>query len=386
MRVKIRGRVMSNDNASLYRHFGYRDVCCPGDVTEAIKNCPPGEALIFEVNSPGGSVYAGFEMYTEVKKHRGETVAEVGSIAGSAASVFAVGCKTVRMSPIANMMIHRASTYAEGNSAVMGQTGQMLDTIDESILGAYETKTAGKTKREELLSMMQEETFLTAKAAVERGLADEVMTFEEEPELPDVAVADLGDGWGFEKLPPVEDLRRRMMERGEGSGEGKREPTNLAGEPKREKVTDITPGEGGEYQEKQVRSEGNVDEDEKIESVEQLEKAYPELVAQLCRTAAEEAAEAERERLLGIDEVAMAGFEDIVAAAKADPSQNAGTVAMAIVAQQKKDGQSFLEKVKKDAVETNKVPAAAAPETDGEENTVAEAKAAVDEYYGKEGK
>ena len=125
-----------------------------------------------------------------------------------------------------------------------------------------------------------------------------------------------------------------------------------------------------------------------FENVEQLEEKYPELTAQLRREAAEAAAKNERERIGGIDAVAMPGFEEIIAAAKADPEQNAGTVAMAIVKAQKEQGEKFLTDRKADAGEANKVPAAQAEEPAGkegkEDKTEAEAaKAAVAAVFGE---
>lgn len=162
MRVKLKGNVMKNDTAALYRRWGYKDNCCPADVERVAEGCPDGEELIFELNSPGGSVYAGFEMYSAIRQHKGRTVAEVYGIAGSAASVILAACDEVKMSPVANVMIHRASTCAEGNRQVMDGTRQMLDTIDESILNAYEEKVGGKTNREALRAYMEQESFFTA--------------------------------------------------------------------------------------------------------------------------------------------------------------------------------------------------------------------------------
>ena len=37
---------------------------CPQDIRDAIANTPPGDTLTLEINSGGGSLYAGFEMYS----------------------------------------------------------------------------------------------------------------------------------------------------------------------------------------------------------------------------------------------------------------------------------------------------------------------------------
>lgn len=135
-----------------------------------------------------------------------------------------------------------------------------------------------------------------------------------------------------------------------------------------------------------------------IETKEQLAEKYPELTAQIAReaaeaaakTAAEAAAKAERERIAGIDAMAMPGFEEIISKAKEDPAQNAGTVAQAMILAQKKGGGAYLEQVKQDAdaSKVNEVPAASseagAAGSAGEETVEQAAKAAV-EAWKKEG-
>lgn len=140
---------------------------------------------------------------------------------------------------------------------------------------------------------------------------------------------------------------------------------------------------------------------EEIKTVEQLAQAYPELAKAMTdgavakalqeaeagkEKAAKEAAEAERTRILGIEDVAVAGFEQLIAEAKADPEQNASTVAVAIVKAQKEQGTAFLAARKEEGGEVNAVPSAAAPKG-GEEREDAKADAAareaVEAYYGK---
>lgn len=135
-----------------------------------------------------------------------------------------------------------------------------------------------------------------------------------------------------------------------------------------------------------------------IETKEQLAEKYPELTAQIAREAAEAAAEtaakaaakAERERIAGIDAMAMPGFEEIIRKAKEDPEQNAGTVAQAMILAQKKGGGAYLEQVKQDAEASgvNEVPAAsseAGAAADTEEETVEQAAKAAVEAWKKEG-
>lgn len=377
MRVRLGGTVMDNDSAAIYRMWGYKDVCCPKDVRDAVANCPEGEELIFELNSPGGSAYQGFEMYSVIRAHKGQTVAEVQGVAASAMSVIMVACDKVRMSPVANVMIHRASTIAMGNSRDMRETKQMLDTIDESILTAYVGKSDGKCKREDFARMMRSETFMTAQEAVDCGLADEIMEASGEAD-PAKAVASAGPWAGFAELPPVEDLLRREQERESGPKEeaGAAAPAEQESEP--------IPQEG---ENQNARSEATME----IENKEQLMEKFPELTDQIAQEAAEAAAKAERERIAAIDALTMPGCEEIIAKAKADPAKDAGAVAMEIIRAQKESGAAFLANVQKDAEASNvnQVPACASEAGagaggEGEETVEQAAKAAVDIWKGAE--
>ena len=59
----------------------------------------------------------------------------------------------------------------------------MLESITESIIAAYESKVGGKTSHDALRRMMDRETFLSARAALDAGLIDEIIG-EEQPGEP----------------------------------------------------------------------------------------------------------------------------------------------------------------------------------------------------------
>lgn len=339
-RVRLAGPVTSDNDAKTYRYFGF-SVCCPNDVRQAVEDCPDDEELVFELNSCGGSVYAGFEMYNLIRNSSKKTKAEVYSIAGSAAGVIMCACDTVLMSPVSNFMMHRSAACGDyGNAEQHEQTAQMLDSIDKSILNAYVEKADGKTSATEFRRKMENETFMTAQETIACGLADGLI---EKPsaDTPDpidtAAHLDMGQSntmisvitaLAKNTLPPVEDLRKRLLN------------------------TELRTNKTGEIQ----KNIGERENEMEINSKEELLAAYPNLVAQIQT----DAQTAERERISGIDAVALPGFDEIVSAAKADPSQNAGTVAMAIIEKQKKQGINYVAAANRDANNSgaNNVPAA----------------------------
>lgn len=401
MRVQLCGDVQGDNEAGIYRYFGYT-VCCPSDIRNAIKDCPEGEDLILEINSNGGSVYAGFEMYTLLRAHKGRTVAEVQSIAASAMSVIIAACDEVLMSPVSEIMIHRASVTAAGNSRDMKQAAQWLDTIDESILNAYVEKAGEKADRGKLARMMRNETFLTVQEAIDCGLADGILERaekgQEEQQDGGLSYADLfpglaavahygaeagadtpGDGdrlsvvrlvrdmqdvvklIGRVQLPPVSDLIRRKEEReGMDSRQQGGVQDSLSGEP-----------ESVFTQNQDRRETGEMQDGKNVETpttAEQLTEMYPELTRQIAAaaamTAAAEAAKNERQRILEIDEQMVPGCEDLIAKAKADPNADAGSVAKEIIRRQRESGTNYLQTVNAEAARShvNDVSAAAVPD------------------------
>lgn len=333
MRCKLNGRVTSNESAGIYRWWGY-DACCPNDIRKALEECPEDEEIILEVNSGGGSVYAGFEMYSLLRNSGRNITAEVQSLAGSAMSVVVSACQNVVMSPVANIMIHRSSvSYAEGNAEQLEQDAQMLHTMDESILNAYCEKVGDKTSRTTLRHMMENETFLTAQQATDCGLADSLMPASAGQKAdPTMAVASIGEISAIIRaaanIPDIEDLKRIKEET-----ERKTSGTAVANKTKTTNTTE----------------ECEIMEIKDIQTEEQLVAVFPELTKKIATTAQI----AERERIKAIDDIAIAGYESIINEAKADPKTTAGDVAMQIIAEQKKKGTTLLEGMRIDAADSN---------------------------------
>lgn len=185
MRYSLNGRIVADDDAPVLRWWGLSAVC-PADIRQAIAENPADEEFTLEINSPGGSVFAGFEMYSVLRRASRDGVrirAEVQSLAGSAASVAMVGADTVACSPVAQVMIHLPLTVTEGNQNVHRESVQMLESITESIIAGYERKVGNKTSPAALRRMMDRETFLSARAALDAGLIDEIIGEEQPGEL-----------------------------------------------------------------------------------------------------------------------------------------------------------------------------------------------------------
>lgn len=174
MRVQLNGEVIPSEYQWLYDWWEI-PAFSPAVVRQAIETNPAGEDLELEINSGGGSVFAGFEIYSILREAKCNTVAMVQSLAASAASTVMVGCRQVRLSPVAQVMIHLPVTATYGNQRDHRESLQMLESITQSILNGYQLRCGEKASRERLEQLMDSETWLPAQDAVELGLADAIM-------------------------------------------------------------------------------------------------------------------------------------------------------------------------------------------------------------------
>ena len=132
------------------------------------------------INSPGGDVFAAAQIYNMLMDYKGNVTVRIDGLAASAASVIAMAGTTVEMSPVGMLMIHNPSTAVIGNTKEMQAAIQMLDEVKESILNAYELKTG--QPRQQLSDLMDAESWMNAKKAVELGFADRILFANEDEE------------------------------------------------------------------------------------------------------------------------------------------------------------------------------------------------------------
>ena len=125
------------------------------------------------INSPGGDCVAAAQIYNMLREYKGNVTVKIDGIAASAASVIAMAGSKVLMSPVSMLMIHNPMTAAYGNSAEMQKAIDMLGSVKDSILNAYEIKTG--MSRTKLSHLMDAETWMDANKAMELGFADEIM-------------------------------------------------------------------------------------------------------------------------------------------------------------------------------------------------------------------
>lgn len=169
MKCSIRGVIVPNDDKWMYEWLGM-DATCPNDIHAAIGQAN-GEPLDIDINSGGGDVVQGSEIYAALQAYPGEVRIHIVGQACSAASVIACAgyCD---MAPTAMLMIHNVSMGARGDYRAMSHASEVLQTANRAVAAAYKAKT-GKNESE-LLAYMDKETWMTAEDALAAGFVDAI--------------------------------------------------------------------------------------------------------------------------------------------------------------------------------------------------------------------
>lgn len=165
--IEIVGDILDDFYGQMYERYKI-----PATYPQKIKSQlseADGDDIEININSGGGDVYAGFEIYSEILKYKGNVRINVTGLAASAASVIMCAAES-RISPVGMVMVHCSSCFARGNHNDMEKAADFLKTVDESIANAYAAKT-GMTK-EKAVALMEDTSWLTAEKAVELGLCD----------------------------------------------------------------------------------------------------------------------------------------------------------------------------------------------------------------------
>lgn len=169
--IDIRGVIVPDDDLWVYEWFEIT-ATSPSAVRDALL-LANGEEVTVIINSGGGDVNAGQEIYTILREYTGSVVIQIQSMAASAAAVVAMARES-EISPVAQLMIHNVSTRAQGDYRDMEHAAEVLRNSNQALAAAFVAKT-GKTEAE-ILELMNHETWYTAQQAVEAGFVDRVMT------------------------------------------------------------------------------------------------------------------------------------------------------------------------------------------------------------------
>jgi ATP-dependent protease ClpP protease subunit len=156
----------------IYDDIGFWGTTAKAFVNELDAVAKDADEVLVAVNSGGGDVFDGFAIYNALRRYSGKVTARVDGIAASAASLVAMAGDTIVMPENAMMMIHNAWTIAAGDAAALRKTAELLDKTRDGIVAAYRHKSG--LSDDEIVGMMDSETWMTAAEAKELGFADQI--------------------------------------------------------------------------------------------------------------------------------------------------------------------------------------------------------------------
>ena len=78
-KIRIRGAIVPNNHKWIYDYFEM-DATCPRDIETQLEAAKGGEVEV-EINSPGGDVFSGADIYTKLKAYEGKTIGKIIGVA-----------------------------------------------------------------------------------------------------------------------------------------------------------------------------------------------------------------------------------------------------------------------------------------------------------------
>lgn len=141
-----------------------------------LRNAGDREVLV-NINSPGGDVFEGLAIYNLLRGHKGDVTVRIVGLAASAASVIAMGGDRVEIARAGFLMIHNTWVYAIGDRHDLTTVAGQLGAFDEVMADLYAQRSS--IDAAEIGQMMDRETWISGRAAIEQGFADELLAADQ---------------------------------------------------------------------------------------------------------------------------------------------------------------------------------------------------------------
>jgi ATP-dependent protease ClpP protease subunit len=284
-----------------------------------------GEITV-RINSGGGDVFAASAIGNMLQQHTAEVTAKIDGLCASAATIVACHCDKVVAANDSTYMVHpvRMGIFDYADAQTLQQYLDALSTIRENIVTLYAKKTG--RDMDEVAAWMDATSWWTGTQAKENGFVDELVDEETEFENRDgfLFVNSVGTHLQFADVPK---FVQNHSAAGNAGWFGNK------------------PDNPGKH-----HKEGKTME---INTVDELRGAYPQLVGQIETAVAEQAANAERQRIREIEDMCLSGGEELASDAKFEHPISADDFAKKVIkdvkGREKANGEAYLEGVLKDA-------------------------------------
>jgi ATP-dependent Clp protease, protease subunit len=133
--------------------------------------------VVVNINSPGGNYFEGLAIYNTLREHKAKVTVKILGVAASAASVIAMAADEVQIARAGFLMIHNAWVVAEGDRHQLREVADFLEPFDAAAVDIYVARSGMNAK--EVAKMLDRETWIGGAEAVEKGLADALLSSDE---------------------------------------------------------------------------------------------------------------------------------------------------------------------------------------------------------------
>jgi ATP-dependent protease ClpP protease subunit len=143
------------------------------DFRRELADIPSGKSILLRINSPGGSYIDGIAIHAQLARRTGGVDITVDGEAASAGSIIAMAGTTIDMASGSWMMIHEVrGTILSATADELREAMERIEATNTDLVRIYSRRWKGSEK--ELRAALAAETWFTAEAAIEAGLADTI--------------------------------------------------------------------------------------------------------------------------------------------------------------------------------------------------------------------
>lgn len=263
----------------------WQDETSPQSFLKDLENLGEVSEIDVYINSNGGSAMAGNAIYNMLSSHKAKINTYAVGIAASSASLIFMAGDNRYMYKSSFLMIHGPQAGVYGNAENLRQMADELDVIGDGVMTAY--MKCGTLSEDEMKEIMSKDTWFTAEMAKEQGFATEILDSNIQMSL--------SDG--------ILDINNTKF--------------NMSGN---KSFSDFIMKKGINLIKKEE------EEEMEIKTIEDIQKNYPEMFKQI----KEEGVQEERARMQQLDEISMAGAEEIIENAKYKEPKSVAEVSMEI--------------------------------------------------------
>ena len=136
-----------------------------------------GEDVNVHINTPGGDMFEGLAIYNLLREYPGTVNVKILGMAASAGSIIALAGDHIEIGASAFYMIHNAWIMVAANRNGLREYADYLEPFDNAMADIYAARTG--SPKEDMLAIMDAESWINGKDAIEQGFADALLASDE---------------------------------------------------------------------------------------------------------------------------------------------------------------------------------------------------------------